>query len=73
MVELQNDEFTFVFNMSRQSSEDLTLLECFPVPETGVFSVLVYEVHNEEMVRQITWRLPPVITMRHVDTTPDSI
>ena len=30
-VELQNDEFTFVFSMSRQRSEfeELTLLECF--------------------------------------------
>ena len=59
-VEMQNDEFTFVFNMSRQSSEDLTLLECFPVPKAGVFSVSVYEVQDDGMVGYKAWRVPDV-------------
>ena len=59
-VELQNDEFTFVFNMSRQNSEELTLLECFPVPEAGVFSVSVYEVDHDGMVGNNVWRLPDI-------------
>ena len=62
-VELQNDEFTFVFNMSRQSSEELTLLECFPVPEAGVFSVSVYEVQLDGSVGYKVWRLPDVTTL----------
>ena len=59
-VELQNNEFTFVFNISRQSSEELTLLECFPVPEAGVFSVSVYEVQHDGMVGHRVMRLPDV-------------
>ena len=62
-VELQNDEFTFVFNMSRQSSEELTLLECFPVPEAGLFSVFVYEVQYDGMMGQMIGRLPHVFTV----------
>ena len=67
-VELQNDEFTFVFNMSRQSSEELTLLECFPIPEAGVFSVSVYEVQHDGTVgNNNIMRLPDVV----VSTQPD--
>ena len=51
-VELQNDEFTFAFNMSRQSSEELTLLKCFTLPEAGVFSVSVYEIRHDGMMGQ---------------------
>ena len=66
-VELQNDKITFLFNMSRQSSEDLTLLECFPVPEAGVFSVSVYEVQHDGMVGHNVWRLPSVTVSPDVD------
>ena len=37
-IQLQNDEHTFSFNLSRQAHEELE------VPEAGVFSVLLYEV-----------------------------
>jgi hypothetical protein len=57
-IELHNDEHTFVFNMSRQSKQ--ALLECFPVPEAGVFSVSVYEVLQDGSVGQKVWRLPDV-------------
>ena len=57
-VKLQNDEFAFVINMSRQSSEELTLLECFPVPEAGVFSVFVYEVDRDGTVGNKVMILP---------------
>ena len=59
-VELQNDEFTFVFNMSRQSSEELTLLECFPVPEAGVFSVSVKEIQHDGLLGNNVLSLPDV-------------
>ena len=72
-VELQNGEFTFVFNMSRQSSGELTLLECFPVPEAGVFSVSVYEVDHDGMVEHRPWRLPDVTAQPDVDTTIRSV
>ena len=74
-VELQNDEFTFVFNMSLESSEELTLLECFPVPEAGVFSVSVYEVQHDGMVGHRVWRLPDidVTTQPNVDKTAQSV
>ena len=69
-VELQNDEFTFVFNMSRQSREELTLSECFPVPEAGMFNVLVYEVQLDGMVGHKFFRLPNVTTQ---DKTSQSV
>ena len=72
-VELQNDEFTFVFNMSRQSREDLTLLECFLVPEAGVFSVSVYEVLLDRMVGHKVMRLPNVTTIHNFDKTTQYI
>ena len=57
-VGLPNNEYTFVFNMSRDSKQ--VLLECFPVPEAGVFSVSVYEVLQDGSVGQKVWRLPDV-------------
>ena len=57
-IEFHNDEHMFVFNMSRDSK--LALLECFPVPEAGVFSVSVYEVLQDGSVGQKVWRLPDV-------------
>ena len=76
-VELQNDEFTFIFNMSRQSSEELNLLllECFPVLEAGVFNVSVYEVHHDGMVGHRVWRLPDinVTTQPNVHKTAQSV
>ena len=46
--------------MSRQSSEELILLECFPVPEAGVFSVFVYEVEHNGMVGHKIMRLSDI-------------
>ena len=57
-IELLNDELKFVFNMSRESK--LALLECFPVPEAGVFSVSVYEVLQDGGGGEKVWRLPNV-------------
>ena len=71
-LQLQNDEFTFVFNMSRQSSEELTLLECFPVPEAGVFSVSVYEIKHDGTLGHKVWGLPDIITGSNIDQTPMS-
>lgn len=48
--------------MSRQSSEELALLECFSVPEVGVFSVYVYEIQINGTVGHKVWRLPDVTT-----------
>ena len=43
-IELHNDKNRFVFNISLKNSYELTLLECFSVPEAGVYSVVVYEI-----------------------------
>ena len=43
-IELQNNQYKFVFIMSRQTSHASSLLECFSVPQPGVYSVSVYEV-----------------------------
>ena len=43
-IELQNNQHKFVFNMSRQTSHESSLLECFSVPQPGVYSVFVYDV-----------------------------
>ena len=59
-IELQSDEYTLFFNMSRQTREQLPLLQCFSVPEAGVFSVLVYEVLQDGTVRYTSLRLPEI-------------
>ena len=59
--------------MSRQSSEDLTLSECFPVPEAGVFSVSVYEVQLDGTVGHEVFRLPNVTTQSDIDKTSQSV
>ena len=69
-VELLNDEFTFVFNMSRQSSEDP---ECFPVLEAGVFNVSVYEVQHDGTVGHKVFRLPNVTIQSDIDKTTQSV
>ena len=52
----------FAFNLSRQANEELILLECFTVPEAGVFSVLLYEVELGGAIGyHITCGLPDVI------------
>ena len=73
-VELQNDEFTFVFNVSRQSSEELGLVdqECFPVTQAGAFSVFVYEVKHDGLMVPTVWRLPHVFTVDKTAKTDES-
>ena len=61
VVKLQNDEHTFLFNVSRQKNE-LALLECFSVPVAGTFSVLVYEYGTDIM------KTLPHITVSYSDT-----
>ena len=43
-IQLQSNKYKFVFNMSRQNSHESALLECFSVPQAGVYSVVVYEI-----------------------------
>ena len=43
-IELQSNQYKFVFNMSRQTSHESSLLECFSVPQPGVYSVSVCEI-----------------------------
>ena len=43
-IELQSNQYKFVFNMSRQNSRESSLLECFSVPQPGVYSVSVCEI-----------------------------
>ena len=59
-IKLQNDEHMFVFSMSRQSSDKL-VLECFSVPEAGVFRVHSYEIHLGEVKECTRIELPNII------------
>ena len=59
-TELHNDKNRFVFNVSRKDSHDITLLECFSVPEAGVYSVSVYEIQHGGTVGHKVWNLPQV-------------
>ena len=61
-IQLQNDEHTFSFNVSRQKYDELILLECLTVPEAGVFSVLLYEVELDGAIGyHITCKVSDVI------------
>ena len=55
-IQLYNDENIFIFNISRLINE-MALLECFSVPKTGTFNVLVYESGSSNK-----WRLPHITT-----------
>ena len=59
-IELHNNKSRFVFNMSRQNHYELTLLECFSVPEAGVYSVSVYEIQHGGRVGHKIWSLPQI-------------
>ena len=58
-IELKNDDNTFLFNISRTTSQQPILLECFSVPAVGVYSVVVYEVLLNGTEAQVL-RLPDV-------------
>jgi hypothetical protein len=68
-IRLHSDKHTYNFNMPRQSIEDLALLECFPVPQAGVFHVVVYEVQPDGSVGPHSLVLPDIKTTK---TTPKS-
>ena len=59
-IELRSNQHSFTFNMSRHNGE-LVLLECFPVPEAGVFSVYTYEVQYGEIQTHVYNKLHDVI------------
>ena len=59
-IKLQNKKHTFAFNMSRQSSNELELLECFLVSEAGRFSVYVYEIQLGGVMEHTKKELPNV-------------
>ena len=40
-IELQSSQYKFIFNMFHQTSHKSLLLECFSVPQPGVYSVSV--------------------------------
>jgi hypothetical protein len=43
-VTMENNKYDLVFNATR-SNNNLSLLECFSVPEGGEYSVSVHEIH----------------------------
>ena len=49
-VKLQNDMYTFVYNVTHHDNNSLVLLECFSVQEAGEYSIHVYEIHNGEIM-----------------------
>ena len=46
--------------MTLNNSHELTLLECFSVPEAGVYSVAVYEIQHGGTVGHKIWNLPQI-------------
>ena len=60
-IKLQNKKHTFAFNMSRQSNDELELLECFLVPEAGRFNVYVYEIQLGGVMEHTKKELPNII------------
>ena len=70
-MELHNDKNRFVFNMSLKNNHELTLLECFSVPEAGVYSVSVYEIQHGGTVGHKVWNLPQITTGE--DNTEESV
>ena len=59
-IELQSNQYKYIFNMSRQNGHELTLLECFSVPESGVYSVSVYEIQHGGTVGHKVQNLPQI-------------
>ena len=59
-IELQSNQYKFIFNISYQNSHEFTLLECFSVPEAGVYSVSVYEIQHGGTVGHKIWSLPQI-------------
>ena len=43
-----------------QTREQLALLECFSVPEAGVYSVLMYEVLQDGIMGYTSLKLPEI-------------
>ena len=61
-IKLRNDKHIFSFNLSRQTYDELIVLECFTVPEAGVFSVLMCEVELGGVIKyHIACEQPDVI------------
>ena len=56
-VRLQNDQHTFTFATSHHGIE---ALECFSVPDTGVYSVHVYDVQYGEVQEHTSRQLDNV-------------
>ena len=63
-VRLQNDQHTFIFIASRHDNE---ALECFLVPDTGVYSVHVYDVQYGEVQEHTSRLLDQVIIEKRDD------
>ena len=57
--------------MSLKCSHELTLLECFSVPEADVYSVSVYEIQHGGTVGHKVWNLPQITIDE--DSTEESI
>ena len=47
-IRLSNHLITYEFNISRQPTNDIALLECFKVPHSGSYHVLVGEILIDE-------------------------
>ena len=67
-MRLENDQHTFVFNTFRRDDEDLALLECFPVPETGVFHVHVYEIQLGEIQEHTSRQLDNIVIIEKAES-----
>ena len=59
-MELYNDEYTHNFSLSRNSSKDIAISECFKLPKSGSFQVLVSEIKLDGLEGHDTLKLPNI-------------
>ena len=72
-VELYNDQCTFDFSLSRNSSKDIAISECFKLPKSGSFHVLVSEIKLDGSLGHNALKLPDItITGLGFDNTNET-
>ena len=73
-MELYNNQFTFDFSLSRNSSKDIAISECFKLPKSGSFHVLVSEMKLEGFEGHDSVKLPDItiITDLGFDNTKET-
>ena len=72
-VKLHNNQCTFNFSLSRKSTKDIAILECFKLPKSGSFHVLVSEIKLDGSLGHNALKLPDItITGLGFDNTNET-